>query len=250
MRTTATGDPTAPTVVFLHGLGVTSWMWDEQVERLSDRFHCVTVDLPGQGRNHDRPWESLEACADAIAEQVRPAHVVGLSLGGYVALALLVRHPDLVRSAVVSGVTPTPLLPPWLRGVAARAITPVLRSRLVARGMGRAMGLTAEERAVYAADARRLAPATVRAVYRDVLDHRLPAGTDAVGERLLAVAGDGDVRSIRDGLADLAAAGATTAVVPRAGHAWVAQHPDLFARMTADWITDRSLTPELALSRV
>ena len=54
LRTQTAGDPAAPTIVFLHGLGITSWMWDEQVERLADRFHCVTVDMPGQGRNHDR----------------------------------------------------------------------------------------------------------------------------------------------------------------------------------------------------
>jgi pimeloyl-ACP methyl ester carboxylesterase len=251
LRTTATGDPAAPTVVLLHGFGVASWMWDEVVALLSDRYHCVTVDLPGQGVNHAQPWESLAGTADRVAEVVREAdpdgraHVVGLSLGGYVALALLARHPEAVRSAVVSGVATRPLLPARLHGALVRVAVPLLRSRLVARGMAALMRLPAEARTAYVDGVARLTPATIERVYAEVLDHRLPDGLDARTGRLLAVAGDREARSVRRSLADLAATGATAARVPRAGHAWTAQHPELFARTVADWAEHRTVPAEL-----
>ena len=40
-----TGTPGAPTVVFLHGVGTSGWMWEKQIAALTD-FHCLNVDLP------------------------------------------------------------------------------------------------------------------------------------------------------------------------------------------------------------
>ncbi|MCO1657910.1 alpha/beta fold hydrolase [Pseudonocardia humida] len=251
LHTTESGDPAAPTVVLLHGLGVTSWMWDDVAARLADRFHCVAVDLPRQGESHAVPWESMAGTADLVADviaRVAPdgrADVVGLSQGGYVALALLARHPGAVRSAVVSGVATRRLVRPRLQGAVVRAAVVLLRSRLVARIGGALMGLHGPERAAYVEGVARLSPTTIERIYRELLDHRLPDGLDAVADRLLAVAGDREAGAIRRSLTDLAAAGATAARVPRAAHAWVAQHPELFARTVADWVGHRRVPAEL-----
>ncbi len=252
LQTTATGDPGAPTVVFLHGFGVTSWMWNEQVAGLAERYHCVTVDLPGQGANHAEPWESIAGSGDRIAEVVGRvaadgrADVVGLSLGGYVALDLLARHPQVVRSVVVSGVTTRPLVPARLRRPTVRAAVTLLRSRLVARASARMMRLPPDARTAYLADAARLSPRTIERIYRELLGHRRPVGLDGpAAHRLLVLAGDREARAVRRGLVDFAATGATAALAAKASHAWVGEHPELFTRAVADWITHRTVAPEL-----
>ena len=40
-----TGSVTTPTIVFLHGGGGAGWMWQPQIDQLSD-FHCLVPDLP------------------------------------------------------------------------------------------------------------------------------------------------------------------------------------------------------------
>lgn len=43
------GNKSAPTMmVFLHGAGVSGWMWDKQVDYFTD-YHCVVPDLPEHG---------------------------------------------------------------------------------------------------------------------------------------------------------------------------------------------------------
>ena len=56
----------------------------------------------------------MESAADALAADIRQhaggrAVVVGLSLGGYVAMTLAAREPALVRALVLSGATAEPI---------------------------------------------------------------------------------------------------------------------------------------------
>jgi pimeloyl-ACP methyl ester carboxylesterase len=46
LRVFEAGDPSAPTIVFVHGLLVNANLWRKVVPQLSDRFRCVTLDLP------------------------------------------------------------------------------------------------------------------------------------------------------------------------------------------------------------
>jgi 3-oxoadipate enol-lactonase len=95
-------------VLFSHGLLWSSRMFDAQVASLRSRYRCIAWDHRGQGRS-DVPAVraiSMDDCyADAVAliEQldVAPVHLVGLSMGGFVAMRLAARRPDLVRSCVL-----------------------------------------------------------------------------------------------------------------------------------------------------
>src|SRR5690349_13886702 len=97
-----------PPLVLLHGLGSSADDWLLQVPVLSQRYFTVAVDLRGHGRSRragDRGSFTIAQMADDVAallEQLGqpPALVMGLSLGGCVAQALAVRHPQKVRALV------------------------------------------------------------------------------------------------------------------------------------------------------
>jgi pimeloyl-ACP methyl ester carboxylesterase len=107
------GPPNGPVIVFIHGTRLTRAMWGPQMARLADRFRVVALDLPGHGSRADRRF-TLDDANDAVADTIRaasdrPAVVVGLSLGGYVAMDLAARRPDLVRGLIVCGATAEPV---------------------------------------------------------------------------------------------------------------------------------------------
>ncbi len=97
-------------VVFLHGLGMTRTGWDAQLAALSDRYRCVAWDMPGYGASPALEHFSLEAAADAAAGLITQlggsSHVVGMSMGGMVALQLALRHPACVRSLSLVDTSP------------------------------------------------------------------------------------------------------------------------------------------------
>lgn len=94
-------------LIMLHGGFGTGEMFEGSVAVLAEDRWVVTADLQGHGRTADpgRPMR-FETMADDIAALIRhldagPADVLGLSLGGGVALRLAIQHPDLVRRLVI-----------------------------------------------------------------------------------------------------------------------------------------------------
>jgi pimeloyl-ACP methyl ester carboxylesterase len=98
-----------PTLLFLSGLGYASWCWREAMDLLSQRYLAVTFDNRGTGRSVEvEASNSIAEMADDAAGALEAlglpnAHVVGHSMGGYVALTLCQRHPERVRSLVLCG---------------------------------------------------------------------------------------------------------------------------------------------------
>lgn len=111
---TVVGPATAPAIVFLHGTRLTRSAWTAQLDDLGDTFRAIAMDLPGHGARADEPF-TLDGAADAVAAVIREeaaggrAVVVGLSLGGYVAMALAAREPERVRGLVLAGSTAEPV---------------------------------------------------------------------------------------------------------------------------------------------
>jgi 3-oxoadipate enol-lactonase len=102
-----TGDQavtTEPPLLLLHGLGSCSEDWALQVAAFSSERIVITLDLPGHGRSHRLTgWPLIAdyaaaALAPIEAEGIEQADVVGLSLGGLVALQLGLDYPGRVRS--------------------------------------------------------------------------------------------------------------------------------------------------------
>ena len=102
-----------PTIVFLHGTRLSGAQWAVEVVRLGDEFHCIAVDLPGHGSAADEPF-TVEGAAARVAEVIAAeAHagraiLVGLSLGGFVAMAVAAQWPDRVAGLVISGASGEP----------------------------------------------------------------------------------------------------------------------------------------------
>ena len=112
----ATPSPGRPTIVFLHGTRLTGAAWAFQVAALTAEFDCLAPDLPGHGEAADAPF-SVEGAAERVAQLIEReatggrAILVGLSLGGYVAMAVAARWPERVIGLAISGATAEPVGP-------------------------------------------------------------------------------------------------------------------------------------------
>ena len=77
-----------PTVVLVPGLGGTRMDWLPTVKRLRDQFHCVMVEIPGQGKSPLPDPFSLPAAAEALDAVVAKQKADSTIVVGSVAAAL------------------------------------------------------------------------------------------------------------------------------------------------------------------
>ncbi len=94
-------------IVFVHGAAWTRNMWVPQMEALADEFCVIAVDLPGHGALREQPFQLATACQTVI-ESLRQetqdrALIVGLSLGGYVAIACAHDYSQDIAGLMLSG---------------------------------------------------------------------------------------------------------------------------------------------------
>jgi pimeloyl-ACP methyl ester carboxylesterase len=234
-----------PPVVLVHGLALDRRMWDDQIGPLVGAGHRVLrYDLRGFGRSADpRPGEPYHHADDLRALMAHvgmaEAAIVGLSLGGWVALEFALMHPDATSRLVL--------------------VDPVIRNYSFPNGWNRnlvAVNETARREGLEAAKQRWLAdpvfarsrqlPGVAARLEEMVGDyggwqflndnpHRAldPPAIDRLGDvaaPTLIMVGESDQPDFH-GMAELAAKeipGAEMVVVPDAGHMSPMDAPDAF----------------------
>lgn len=98
-------------VVFLHGFLENRKMWSPLIAALPRKYRCIALDLPGHGDSENLAYvHSMEEMAEVVKTlldhlKIRRAVVIGHSMGGYVALALSERYPDLLKGLVLMNST-------------------------------------------------------------------------------------------------------------------------------------------------
>lgn len=110
------GDPHAPALVLLHGSVSNSAMWVGDAGVFSACFRVIAIDIPGEPGKSDAVRADLDgsACAEWMQDVLdalglERATLVGISLGGWMALKFATTHPERVEKLVLlcpGGVAP------------------------------------------------------------------------------------------------------------------------------------------------
>lgn len=103
-------DASQPTVVLLHGAGMDHTVWQFQSRAFAYRGYSVlSLDLPGHGRSDEPAPTTIAGYTNVVAALlieigVDDAHIVGHSMGAFIAIELAARYPDAVRTLTLIGV--------------------------------------------------------------------------------------------------------------------------------------------------
>jgi len=107
------GPADAPTALFLHGVTGHARTWDHEAAALADRFRVIALDQRGHGDSdpaldgdYTLPTLAGDIAAVVDALGLTGVSLVGLSLGGRVAIVYAARHPERVARLMVVDIGP------------------------------------------------------------------------------------------------------------------------------------------------
>lgn len=237
-------------LVFLHGWADCKAIWHRSLDYFSSRYPCVAFDLPGFGES-DKPdgcYTPVEM-ASVVAGGIQglglgPATVVGHSLGGIVALALTLEHPEVVYRLALVNPANSGQFPRAIHRLYTRPYGPAALG--VLRTVERALGQLAPDRGGGALGAylrrarwtamapRRTLAETLGGVLRTDLRGRL----GEVRVPTLIIAGDRDRTTPPAGAGEMAAAipGAELVILRRVGHHPMDERPQEFMETLRAWL--------------
>lgn len=239
-------------VLFVHGFPFSRAMWKPQVDLLKEDHYVVTYDVRGHGASEPGDGQyTVELFVDDLVALLDRLHLksvaaVGLSMGGYILLRAVERHPERFRALVLCDT----------RSEADGNEGKVKRARQAAdvREKGLASFTEGFLKAVFAGTTFEERPDVVEAV-RAMVNATAPA---AVAGTLIALAGRTDstpslfripvptliMVGREDSITPPSAAqamkdkipGAELRVIPRAGHLSNLENPEEFNRHLADFL--------------
>ena len=242
-------------VVFVHGFPFEASMWEPQIPVVTDAGRRVVApDLPGFGQSAvpaDRSAYSIDRYADLVAALVEelglgPVVLVGLSMGGYIALAVVRRHPGVLAGLVLADTRADRDTPEGRQTrsdqqalVEERGDVTPLVDGLLTRVLAEAGPRRAEVGARLGDMMRSTAPAGWIGALEAMKQRRdqtdlLPS----ISVPALVVVGESDALvplEVAEGMAK-AIPGARLEVVPDAGHVANLENPEAFNRAFADFL--------------
>jgi len=239
------------TVLLLHGLGVTGASWRLQIPALAAAgYRVLAPDLRGFGRSSYPGRTGIGDMAHDAADLVRaqadgPVDVVGISMGGTVALHLAVDHPDVVDRLVLVNTAarlrprhPAGWLLYALRYAALYAMGFSAQAQLVARRTFPQPHQT-EMRRVLVEQIMQANPYAYRASLRALGFFDIHPRLGEIGAPTLVVSSERDSaiplhhqQPLADGIP-----GARHVVIPEAGHGVIAERADVFNSVLVDFLS-------------
>lgn len=256
MEETGTGRP----VLFIHEFAGDLRGWEPQVRALSRTHRCIAYNARGYPPSDvptDRnSYSQARAVSDAIAVlnslEIPRAHVVGLSMGGFAALHLALRHPDRIDSAVVAGcgygsqpereggfrkecqVIAESFKDDGAAAVAERYAVGPARVQLQNKNP-RAWREFATRLAEHSSEGAALTMAGVQASRPSLYDLR--SEFEALRVPVLLITGDEDEGCLEPNLMlKRAIPSAGLAILPQTGHTCNLEEPEVFTRLVSDFI--------------
>ena len=260
------GPTIAPTIVFLHGGGVSGWMWQPQIEQLRD-YHCLVPDLPEQGESVNVGSFSIQGSAELVAELIRTrahngkAHIVGLSEGAQITLALLSIAPELADHVIISSALVRPIpgsrwMTPKLIALSYRwFVAPLKNSNWWIRlNMKYAAGIPEKYFMAFSQSFKKLTESRFVNLMVENQRFRLPQRLDQVKTPSLIIAGKNEYTAMRQSAQDIASAIPSSQVYEVSHlrkmsvaeeHNWNLTTPELFTQTVRAWINDEPLPGNL-----
>jgi pimeloyl-ACP methyl ester carboxylesterase len=246
------GNKSAPLMMFLHGGGISDWMWDQQIQHFK-HYHCLVPILPEHGLNHDETPFSIKGSAEAliplIEEKAKGKEVIliGFSLGSQVIIQLLSMKPDLIDYAMINSASVRPIsfakniIKPTIR-----LTFPLIKKRWFSKLQAKTLYVGEDYFEKYYKESCQMKLDTLVRVLDENMSFNIPKDFSKANGKILVTVGEKEKAMMKNSAKDLVQYNwnCTGVMIPKVGHGVSLAMPDYFNQMVELWIQKGQLPKE------
>lgn len=233
-------------LLFLHGGGVSSWMWDSQINHFKN-YQCIVPDLPGHGESSDEPF-SINSTINSLwemLEKVAPNktwNVIGFSLGSQIALQMIDERPNAFKRAMINSALVIPqktmslCIPPTIF-----VTYPLIRKRAFAKLQAKTLGISDKYFEKYYVDTCKMSKANLINILKENLNFVLPANIKNADTQFLFTIGEKENWLMKHSIKKLAPMG-NSEIIEGVGHNAPLENQQVFNRLLDDLLKNQNNT--------
>ncbi|WP_210468742.1 alpha/beta fold hydrolase [Sporosarcina sp. 6E9] len=240
------GDKNAPLMVFLHGGGVSSWMWDKQIQYFSN-YHCMTIDLPEHGASKHTENFTIQFSAEKINELIeeiangKKVIVIGFSLGAQIAIQMLSINPSLIDYAFINSalVRPNSILRKMIKP-SIKLTYPLVKVRSFSKLQAKTLFIDEEYFETYYRESTQMKSDTLIRILEENMSFEIPNDFKKVESKILVTVGEKEKSVMKNSAIEIVSSNSscTGIIIPNAGHGISLANPDFFNQMIGKWIQE------------
>lgn len=247
-----TGQENDETIIFIHGGGISGWMWNKQIEAFKD-YHCIVPDLPEHGKSVEVKPFTMECAADMIIDIIKnkahngKAHLVGISLGGQIIVQILSKAPEVVDHVLISGtlVHTIPHTETFLKllNYLIKAYEPFKDTNFFIKANMRTYNMPKNLFNEFKESTRLIKQESLNRILKENMLFKMPGGLENANVPVLVMAGEKDYKIIKESAIELlnVLPNSEGAMALKVGHMWNIENPELFNNVLRAWITGEEL---------
>jgi pimeloyl-ACP methyl ester carboxylesterase len=251
------GDKSASLMLFLHGGGVSDWMWDQQIQYFS-HYHCLVPILSGHGLYNNQMKFSMKGSAEEIIKLIeekakgKKVILIGFSLGAQVLIQIVSMKPDLIDYAIInSALVRSGLLSKQLIKPTISLTFPLIKMRWFSKFQAKTMYVSDDYFEKYYEESCHMKSETLIRVLEENMSFNLPKDFKNANGKILVTVGEKEKAVMKNSAKDLVESNSNCIgiMIPKMGHGVSLAVPTFFNHMVDSWIHEGKLPSECKLIR-
>lgn len=239
-------------MLFLHGGGVSGWMWDKQIQYFT-HYHCIVPDLPEHGQSKEENHFSIKGSAVELIKLIQEKAsgkrviVIGFSLGSQVIIKMLSMKPELIDIAIINSALARPIsyAKKWIKP-SVKLTSPLIKNRWFSKIQAKTLYVSEDYFEKYYEESCEIKPDTLIRVLHENMSFEIPEVFRKVNSRILVTVGEKEKAVMKKSAENLVKANAncTGIEILNMGHGAPLAMPDFFNQMIETWINEGELPKE------
>lgn len=242
-------------LVFLHGGGVSEWMWEKQVQYFNN-YHCIIPDLPEHGKSiHSSNFTIKDSAIqlNKLIEQKangKEIIVVGFSLGAQITIQMLAERPDLIDYAMINSALVRPMnISKKIISPTIKLTYPLTKVRLFSKIQAKTLYIDDEFFEQYYKDTCQMNANSLIRILKENMAFSIPDNFARAQAKILITVGQKEKSIMKKSAKDLVEFNQKSIgiIIPNIGHGISLANPEFFNKLLENWISKNEIPIDLRI---